>query len=422
MIRIKISRLFNQFDYNITLKTEGLTILTGPNGYGKTTILKIINAVYQKNVFFFLLLPFSGIVIESENQSAYIIKKTSKRSIEIIYGDFKQSYHQEDMSKILKNILMDYPMHDYRNELSHFNGYGENLSPMERFVTEFYENDFDLKKDIFFKKLPNVFDVYLIKEQRLVKNHYFGDQRNRYREKSSITNYSLSIENYAKELAGKLKNLQAEAAVLGQSLDSTFPTRLFNQTEKISETEFKHRYDKVRDKLKRMSKLGLSEVSKGDQPSYNEENSKALAVYLNDTEKKMEIFDPFLEKLELFAGIIHNRGFTNKALVISPEVGFNFKASGNGNLVLSQLSSGEQHEVVMIYELLFRAEENALVLIDEPEMSLHVVWQQEFLNDILKLIKLKKFNVIVATHSPQIINDKWDMTIDLGDLISESKE
>ena len=39
---VRINNLFGQFDYNIALnQDEGITILTGPNGYGKTTILKI---------------------------------------------------------------------------------------------------------------------------------------------------------------------------------------------------------------------------------------------------------------------------------------------------------------------------------------------------------------------------------------------
>ena len=42
--RIEIKKLFDQFDYNIELNPEGITILTGPNGYGKTTILRIIHA------------------------------------------------------------------------------------------------------------------------------------------------------------------------------------------------------------------------------------------------------------------------------------------------------------------------------------------------------------------------------------------
>jgi len=83
------------------------------------------------------------------------------------------------------------------------------------------------------------------------------------------------------------------------------------------------------------------------------------------------------------------------------------------------LSSGEQHEVVLLFELLFKAKENSLVLIDEPEISLHVVWQKEFLNDIQEIIELQKIDVIIATHSPQIINDSWDLTVDLGASVNE---
>lgn len=53
------------------------------------------------------------------------------------------------------------------------------------------------------------------------------------------------------------------------------------------------------------------------------------------------------------------------------------------------------------------------MLIDEPELSLHVVWQKQFLDDLLKIIELQKINVIIATHSPQIINNRWDLTVDL---------
>jgi len=50
--KIKIEGLFNKFNYEIEFK-EGITILTGPNGYGKTTILKIIYAFAVKNMAFF---------------------------------------------------------------------------------------------------------------------------------------------------------------------------------------------------------------------------------------------------------------------------------------------------------------------------------------------------------------------------------
>ncbi len=48
--KISISELFGRFNYTIEMKPTGVTIITGPNGYGKSTILKIIEAVWQKNM------------------------------------------------------------------------------------------------------------------------------------------------------------------------------------------------------------------------------------------------------------------------------------------------------------------------------------------------------------------------------------
>ena len=80
---------------------------------------------------------------------------------------------------------------------------------------------------------------------------------------------------------------------------------------------------------------------------------------------------------------------------------------------MAELSSGEQHELVLIYGLLFIVEEGSIILIDEPELSLHVTWQKNFITDIQKIQELKKLRVVIATHSPQIIHDKWDLVEEL---------
>ena len=67
----------------------------------------------------------------------------------------------------------------------------------------------------------------------------------------------------------------------------------------------------------------------------------------------------------------------------------------------------------MLYELIFNVKPNILVLLDEPEISLHITWQKEFLNDLLKIIKIQNIQVLIATHSPAIINDRWDLVYNL---------
>ena len=99
--------------------------------------------------------------------------------------------------------------------------------------------------------------------------------------------------------------------------------------------------------------------------------------------------------------------------MIDRESGFYFKTDNGKKLALNELSSGEQHEVVLLYELIFKTKPGIVVLIDEPEISLHISWQKEFLDDLLKIIKIQNFQVMIATHSPSIINDRWDLVYNL---------
>ena len=63
-MKIQFKGLFGRFDYTIEFKEDGLTIITGPNGFGKSTIL---NCIYQLNkevegILYFLNLDFEEII------------------------------------------------------------------------------------------------------------------------------------------------------------------------------------------------------------------------------------------------------------------------------------------------------------------------------------------------------------------------
>ena len=81
---IKIRKLFGLFDYNIELNQSGsLTVLTGPNGYGKTTILNIIYSLFNQRFFYFQKLNFELISFYFINgQQIDITKKKGKDKVE----------------------------------------------------------------------------------------------------------------------------------------------------------------------------------------------------------------------------------------------------------------------------------------------------------------------------------------------------
>lgn len=69
--RIEIKKLFGMFNYNIDLtsKENFIKIITAPNGYGKSTILKIIEAFAQNNLLFFIHTDFQEIRFFISNQN-----------------------------------------------------------------------------------------------------------------------------------------------------------------------------------------------------------------------------------------------------------------------------------------------------------------------------------------------------------------
>ena len=135
-------------------------------------------------------------------------------------------------------------------------------------------------------------------------------------------------------------------------------------------------------------------------------------MYIGDAEKKLGVFDDLIRKNELFVRIV-NKKFLHKRLDISKNEGFVFTTSDGKILQSENLSSGEQHAVVLFYQLLFKVLPDSLILIDEPELSLHIVWQQQFIRDIQDIVELDGFDVLIATHSPQIIHDRWDLAVEL---------
>jgi predicted ATP-binding protein involved in virulence len=137
-----------------------------------------------------------------------------------------------------------------------------------------------------------------------------------------------------------------------------------------------------------------------------------LSIYSEDIERKLSVFEEISGKVELFKELVNKR-FSYKKLDVERQKGFRLQTFQDLPLSPTDLSSGEQHELVLLYELLFKTKPGALILIDEPELSLHVAWQVEFLKDLARVVKLSSFDVILATHSPQIINDRWDLAVEL---------
>ncbi|MEC7167449.1 MAG: AAA family ATPase [Candidatus Thermoplasmatota archaeon] len=100
------------------------------------------------------------------------------------------------------------------------------------------------------------------------------------------------------------------------------------------------------------------------------------------------------------------------------------------NIPLSLLSSGEKQLTLLYWKIFSSMKRNRdthenIVIIDEPELSLHISWQRDFISNLLDLLVFQErygdeaeggYNVkiFVATHSPSILANNFDFAKELG--------
>ncbi len=84
-------------------------------------------------------------------------------------------------------------------------------------------------------------------------------------------------------------------------------------------------------------------------------------------------------------------------------------------LVPYQLSSGEKQILVIMLTVLVEDNQNYVLFMDEPEVSLHVDWQQQLIDLVLQLNP--NVQIILTTHSPAVIMNGWiDKVTEVSDI------
>jgi len=435
MYKLKCVNLFGRFNYNITFNND-VTIITGPNGYGKSTILRMIDAINRgiNGINFFINLRFDEfefMKIET-NEKIRIIKKDDKLLIN--NQELDLDFYKELILSVLREErfylkrLDDNTVYDRRKE---------KVYRIEEYILEnFSENELAGKSDDFLLNMELRYNISKrFKDKELNKNLKAIREIDNYRKIISNIYYIkeqrliITEEKHRKEdmefinqLPSKLKAIINEVSnnysAVANKLDSSYPDRLFSTQNGITNEEYELEMEKMKEKLEKIKKFDISDIQISKNITFKKEHAKALRIYVDDFKEKYKVYEEFIEKLELFTDIINSR-LSFKNIKISRENGIAVIDDSNNEIELKKLSSGEQQEVVLFFKLIFDVQPNELLLIDEPEISLHILWQKKFMDDLLKIIKFKKINVIVATHSPQIISNHLDKQIDLGSLYSE---
>ncbi|MDY0171057.1 MAG: AAA family ATPase [Thermoguttaceae bacterium] len=438
--RVFAEKLFGLFDHSIPLNMDDrVTIIHAPNGFGKTAILRMLDGLFNSRYGELRAFPFATFGVELQDGRTLRVTKGQRT---------KASHRSKGSARENGHLQLDYDDHpsfdldgELNRESSHFpldvidnmipslnrigpeewkdeEGYILGLAEVLRKYREFLPKGIIKMAEPpdWFRKLEKQVQVRFIRTDRLVPRSG-PSKMSRY---ERHRHPSPTVTTYSEELASEIGAMLKKYGEVSQALDRTFPVRLMQPSNvpELTKEEIKSRLQELEAKRTRLIESGVLDQERAPSPvpeTIDDARAGMLSVYIRDVAEKLSVFDTLATKIDLFRSII-NRRFRHKRMIIDKERGILFTTDHNQSLPPASLSSGEQHELVLLYELLFKVHEDLLILIDEPEISLHVAWQEQFLRDLLDMARLSGFDILLATHSPQIISDRWDLTVELEDI------
>lgn len=180
----------------------------------------------------------------------------------------------------------------------------------------------------------------------------------------------------------------------------------FNLAEDIYKERVKNHFDilkKAREKLSQKDNLDTMDIA---SLVSTERIDYIVQEWGKVTEKRKRIFRP----RETFLGILNDL-MQRKKFSINESNELTVSTDTIGNLHLHNLSSGEKQLLIVLGEALVQEGSTWVYIADEPELSLHVNWQ-ESLVDNLRAIN-PNAQIIFATHSPDIVSSYGKKVFDM---------
>lgn len=442
LVRIHVEGLLGRFDHDIAFDPEwDFVILHGPNGVGKTKLLELISALAGGRPSKALWLPFARASLDYDDGT--VLSATRVQQLELPGVQTPQvaagvasldlrldlpsrepiRFSQVEEGRLpesrLRTIERDLPVERIAPDVWHDFETGELVGLAEiasRYKAYFPPDFFGVSGEIpaEYEQLANPETAHLIETQRLLT-----PQIARQTTRRTAAN-TMTVVRYASELRQLIGDVLAQNSTTTQRLDRSFPRRVMSADEpQVTDEEIRARYEQQSELRTRLAAVSLIDATESELPLPGRDLEKwertFLSIYLDDTDEKLATFAHMLERLQVLQDIVNAR-FLFKRLIVDRERGFYFATDDGEEIGPGALSSGEQHELVLAYDLLFNVKAGSLVLIDEPEISLHVTWQQEFLSDLTRISDLQNLRFIIATHSPQVIHKWWHRARALYDL------
>ena len=332
--KLQIEGLYDLYNYDISFDDERenqMTILTGPNGYGKTTILKILSSLKSKSLYYFYVIKFHEIKIAFSDASILDITQSYKPEPETeknsdrkgsLEKEVRFIWHKAD-GQVFSQFV--YNRTNIRKALRSF-----------RFLISVRGEEFDdlssrekeealLNNEEFNEQIANANgQSQFLMQLEAIRTYYIPS--NRIYNEAHEENDELPIEKIRKALMAELTRAQRDFLLYSQQVDSKFIKSLLVACDvECSEESYRKLKEEVEERMGML--VGYQLTSKVEIPEFNEGNKNVLFAYLNGLKEKFGKYSSTLNKMNLFKEMLTSKRFANKSIIFSPRHGFIIKSN-----------------------------------------------------------------------------------------------
>ncbi len=432
---------------------DGLNVIHGSNGTGKTTLLHIIANLANGDIRRFFYLQFQSISIESSSGRKLFLmpeKKAEGQDVALILNIDKKGYklHISAQEYVeISHALVDF----FGGRASYFPAFRTILDAIEPSRipvgnARFAEREI---RDSDVEDIERVLSGFRRSKTRrnsredrisIIKTHrcreWFGPF-------IPIIQYP-SLAEVFRKISTEVNEAQLKLAAADQSAYSTIFARTISSIldEQSSTTpNLEEFFSKVKERIDKLSPgIGITE-------GYMQIASAIERGDIHDAEKKirisqvLSIYDDALNKreyakTEAFMRLRQLQGSINKFFELSDtqklskRLEFIEESQPKDNLLFDEnvwiqvgekkeyrynfLSSGERHIISLLFAATHISDASGPVLIDEPEISLHVDWQRIVLSELKAQSSSRQ--IIACTHSPEVLADHMDVEVSIEPL------
>ncbi len=302
---------------------------------------------------------------------------------------FRHGYRQipidfsEDIREFLEPLVNITWLSIHRD--SHF------FSSRERTERENFESSVDKKLDHISDELRKYFSFLSSKDKENIGNFQKNSLVSRLDILDQNEVFQLLRDTSSKDKKSTLKHMFKQLGLDAEKLD-----KLFNEIEPILKKENAGEIIKIDDFLKLLS-FYQSHKMVEDWNKFLAEQKRLMAP----KEDFVQTINQFLQRKQIdidSSGIIQ------------------IKTQSNKYIPIKSLSSGEKQLLIILGEALLQKSSPWIYIADEPELSLHIEWQEKLVASLHKINP--NTQVLCATHSPDIVSAFQDKVFDMEECIS----